>query len=90
MPELPNLLLYHGWIVVPEAPKTDVMRNLHMQHISKLKTLANAGQLYFWVGISQDIKLMVAACQVKYEPKKMRLAQKLAVSKKSTISPLLL
>ena len=63
-PELQGLLLYHGRIVVPEAAKTEVMKTLHVQHTGESKTLANARQLYFWVGMTQDIKLMVAACQV--------------------------
>ena len=63
-PALPNLILYHGRIVVPKEAKTEVMRSLHIQHTGESKTLANARQLYFWIGMTQDIKLMVASCQV--------------------------
>ena len=64
MPELPHLLLYHGRIVVPDVAKAEVLKTLHVQHTGESKTLANARQLYFWVGLTRDIKLMVATCQV--------------------------
>ena len=64
MPGLPNLLLYHGRIVVPDEAKAEVLKTLHVQHTGEPKTLANARQLYFWVGMTRDIKLTVATCQL--------------------------
>ena len=61
-PALQNLILYHGRIVVPKEAKTEVMQSLHVEHTGKSKTLANARQLYFWIEMTQDIKLMVALC----------------------------
>ena len=60
---LPHLLLHHGRIVVPEAAKKEVMKTLHVQHTGESKTLANARQIYFWPGMTADIKFMVASCQ---------------------------
>ena len=34
-----------------------------MQHTGESKTLANARQIYFWPGMTADIKSMVASCQ---------------------------
>ena len=60
---LPNLLLYHGHGVVPEAAKKEVMKTLPVQHTGESKNLANARQIYFWPGMTADIKSMVASCQ---------------------------
>ena len=70
VPELPNLVLHHGRIIVPEAAKKEVMQTLHVQHTGETKTLANASQLYFWKGMTKDLKLMVASCSVcvPYQP----------------------
>ena len=60
---LPHLILYHGRIVVPEEARKEILKTLHIQHTGGSKTLANARQIYFWPGITSDIKLMVASCQ---------------------------
>ena len=62
-PELPGLILYHGRIVVPATAKEEILKTLHVQHTKETKTLANARQLYFWPGMTKDIKLMVSQCQ---------------------------
>ena len=63
-PELPNLILYHGRIFIPMEAKKEILETLHIQHTGETKTLANARQLYFWPGMTKDIKLMVGSCQV--------------------------
>ena len=60
---LPRLVFYHGRVMVPRAAKKEVMDTLHMQHCGENKTLANARQLYFWAGMSDDIKQMISRCQ---------------------------
>ena len=60
---LAHLLLYHGCIVLPEAAKKEVLKTQHVQHTDESKTLANARQIYFWLGMTADIKFMVASCQ---------------------------
>ena len=60
---LPQLLLYHGRIVVPEVAKKEVIKTLHVQHTGESKTLAKARHIYFWPGMTADIKFMVASCQ---------------------------
>ena len=39
------------------------MKTLHVQHTGESKNLANARQIYFWPGMTADIKFMVASCQ---------------------------
>ena len=60
---LAHLLLYHGCIVLPEAAKKEVLKTQHVQHTDESKTLANARQIYFWPGMTAEIKFMVAMCQ---------------------------
>ena len=59
---LPKLVFYHGRVIVPKAAKKEVMETLHLQHSGENKTLANARQLYFWAGMSADIKQMISRC----------------------------
>ena len=49
-PDMPNLILYHGRIIVPEAARKEVIENLHKQHAGETKTLQLARSLYFWPG----------------------------------------
>ena len=39
------------------------MKTLNVLHTGESKTLANTRQIYFWPGMTADIKLMVASCQ---------------------------
>ena len=39
------------------------MKTLHVQHTGESKNLANARQIYFWPGMTAEIKFMVAMCQ---------------------------
>ena len=49
--ELPNLILYHGRIYVPQGAVELVMKKLHIQHTAFDKTLQNARSMYFWLGM---------------------------------------
>ena len=49
--------------MVPEGARRKILETLHMQHCGENKTLANAQQLYFWHGMTDDIKTMVSRCQ---------------------------
>ena len=60
--ELPNLMLYHGRIYVPQGAVELVMKKLHIQHTAFDKTLQNAQSMYFWLGMKNNIKLMVSSC----------------------------
>ena len=44
---LPMLIMYHGWILVPNVNQKQILETLHMQHCGESKTLANARQLHF-------------------------------------------
>ena len=62
-PGLPKLMLYHGRIMIPKDAKREILETLHMQHSGETKSLANARQLYFWYGMTNDIKKMVSGCE---------------------------
>ena len=49
--------------MIPKKAKAEVLEELHMNHCGEGKSLANACQLYFWRGMSDDIKNMVSRCQ---------------------------
>ena len=49
---LPNILLYHGRILVPRSAQAETLKTLHMNHCVLAKSLANARQLYFWCRIA--------------------------------------
>ena len=56
------LLTFHNRLIVPEAAKTQVLANLHIQHTGVSKTLMDARQLYFWPGMTNAIELMISRC----------------------------
>ena len=56
-------LTYHGRMVVPEAARPGVLANLHIQHTGISKTLMDARQLYFWLGMTNAIELMISRCR---------------------------
>ena len=61
-PDMPNLILYHGRIVVPEAARNEALENLHIQHAGETKTLQLARSLYFWPGMTRTIRKKVSNC----------------------------
>ena len=67
-------MLYHNRILIPEAAKKTILDSFHVQHSGETKTLMNARQLYFWPGMTRDIKLMVGACKecVPYLPSQQK------------------
>ena len=68
----PKLILYHGQILVPNVAHKQILAMLHMQHCGESKTLANARQLYFWICMTDQIKLMTPECEtcLKLKPSK--------------------
>ena len=69
---LQKLIMYHGQILVPNVAHKQILETLHMQHCGETKTLANARQLYFWIGMTDQIKLMTSKCEtcLKLKPSK--------------------
>ena len=67
---LQKLIIYHGR--VPNLAHKQILETLHMQHCGETKTLANARQLYFWIGMTDQIKLMTSKCEtcLKLKPSK--------------------
>ena len=60
--ELPNLMLYHGRIYIPQGAVELVMKKLHIQHTAFDKTLRYARSMNFWMGMKKDIRLIVSSC----------------------------
>ena len=69
---LTKLIMYHGQILVPNLAHKQIVETLHMQHCCETKTLANARQLYFWMSMTDQIKLMTSRCKtcLKLKPSK--------------------
>ena len=67
---LQKLIIYHGR--VPNLAHKQILETLHMQHCGETKTLANARQLYFWISMTDQIKLMTLRCKtcLKLKPSK--------------------
>ncbi len=58
-----RLLTIGNRIIVPKAARKAILASLHIQHTGQTKTLDNARQLYFWPGMTKDIKSMVSRCK---------------------------
>ena len=56
----PKLIMYHGRILVPKLAHKQILETLHVQHCGETKILANARQLYFWICMTDQIKLMTS------------------------------
>ena len=57
------LLVYQGHrIVVPPSCRARILDILHKPHVGQTKTKKNAQQLYFWPGMTNDIKNVVEKC----------------------------
>jgi len=54
-------------IVVPESMRRDVLKLLHLPHQGVVKTRKAAQQLYFWPGMTNNIKMMVESCTICQE-----------------------
>ena len=57
-----DLLLFHSRIVIPEAARPDILKNLHLQHLGKNYTRETARSLYFWPGMNNSIDQMIEKC----------------------------
>ena len=55
-----KLILYHERILVPKETSKKTLDTLHLQHCGINKTLANARQLYFWSGLTEDISVKMS------------------------------
>ena len=68
----PRGIMYHGQILVPNLAHKQILETLHVQHCGETKILANARQLYFWIGMTDQIKLMTSKCKtcLKLKPSK--------------------
>ena len=63
-PDMPNLMLYMGRIMVPERAQARVKETLHLAHLGETKTLALARSLYQWPGMVKELKHMVWECKL--------------------------
>ena len=58
-----NLITLGQRILVPKAARKHILKMLHFAHLGQTKTIALANQLYFWKGMSVEIKQLVDACE---------------------------
>ena len=56
------IMLDSSRIVVPVPTRPDVLRSLHSSHQGYNKTCKLATQLYYWPGMTTDIRNMIDAC----------------------------
>ena len=56
------IILDGSRIVVPYSCRPSVLRQLHFSHSGIARTRAFARSLFFWPGITNDIKMMIEAC----------------------------
>ena len=50
-------------IVIPKSERKRILDLLHMPHCGESKTKANARQLYYWPGMTQEITALVGGCE---------------------------
>lgn len=59
-----GLLFMNDKLIVPESLRAKLVAMLHESHFGIEKTLARARQLFYWPGISADIKAIVKNCHI--------------------------
>ena len=58
-----KLVIYNGnRIVVPHTCRRDILLKLHSSHCGQSKMLEYAQQLYFWPGMTLDVRQLVDTC----------------------------
>jgi hypothetical protein len=58
-----GLLCVGHRILVPKTARLDILKSIHIAHGGLQKTRQAANQLYFWPGITNQIKQMVENCE---------------------------
>ena len=59
-----DIIVYDGTrVVIPTDARKQILKMLHISHSGITKTRKAAQQLYFWPGMSNDIKQMVENCE---------------------------
>ena len=61
--EGPLVVLNGSRIFVPPAARKEVLSALHMGHCGVVRTQQLARQLYYWPGITNEIKMMIDSCE---------------------------
>jgi transposase InsO family protein len=59
----PTLVVFNSSrILVPKRARQELLRLLHLPHAGIVKTRVAAKQLYYWPGMTNEIKMMVESC----------------------------
>ena len=58
-PDMSNLILYMGQIMVPDWAQARIKEGLHLVHVEETKMLALARSIYQWPGMVKKMKQMV-------------------------------
>ncbi len=72
-------------LVVPQPARKEILRLLHLPHQGLTKTRESAKQLYFWPGMSSDIKNTVDSCEACQNLKPSLPSLPVAETAKSTV-----
>ena len=67
-----DIVYFKNQIVVPDSLKKFVLNKVHEGHMGVSKTIAKAKTLFYWIGMSTDIKNFVSKCWLceKYQNRK--------------------
>ena len=58
------LVIDNSRIVIPKAARPDILTKLHTAHAGVTKTRQLARNLYYWPGMSNDIKIVIESCDL--------------------------
>ena len=58
-----NLITLGQRIMILKAARKEILKMLHFAHLGQSKTIALAKQLYYWKGMSSEIKQLIDSCE---------------------------
>ncbi|CAI6370722.1 unnamed protein product [Macrosiphum euphorbiae] len=59
-----EIIYYENRIVVPKSLRMYIIKKLHDTHIGITKTLKKSKQIFYWPGMSSDLKNFIEACEI--------------------------
>lgn len=59
-----EVIYYENRIVVPKMLRKYIIKKLHETHIGITKTLKKSKQIFYWPGMSSDLKSFIEGCEI--------------------------
>lgn len=59
-----ELLFLNDKLIIPHSLRVSLLKILHEPHLGIEKTLARARNMFYWTGITDDVKTMVKNCRI--------------------------